>query len=599
MCYVYCVNPKMRRGMGGVVVVVMVLVALVLVKAEGKTEAEPLEATVEVHLKQGAIFAAREEAGEGRYFYSFKGIPYAQPPVGDLRFRDPVPAEGWSQPKNGSLDPTVCPQLSYESLLQSQEEIIGSEDCLYLTVHTPNMCITSKQKIPSTSELACSKHGLAKIMSEKTNYVTFITAVKSSTMCYTYCGDCVQPRASHLPVMVWIHGGAFKSGGTATWNPPLPLLTRDIVLVVPRYRLGTLGFLSTEDSIMPGNLGLKDQTLALRWVHNNIRDLGGDPNKVTIFGESAGAASVHFQILSPSAKGLFRRAILQSGSALSSWALRENHRQVALQLGHKFNCTDAVSSSPTLESTQLLACLQQLPLQELVLANNHFTKWYDWPSVMLPRVDRDFLPAHPAHLLQQGIYNKVDLISGVNLHEGAMYSLKILAKKEMVEDLNQNFTLAGPVSLLFQEWEEAPVYLARRAYYHYMGDTLLTQDNAQQAAQLLSDRFFSVPHEETSELHTAAGLPLGHSLFKYQLQHRAQYSFTDLYNVSLKNHCKLRLVLLVDFVQPEAHVWVGHGDDLQYLFNSQPAILPPLQRPSDLFMRDIILTLWTNFATDG
>ncbi|XP_045614328.2 venom carboxylesterase-6 [Procambarus clarkii] len=505
----------------------VMMVALVLVKAVVKTEADLHEATVEVHLKQGVIFAAREEAGEGRYFYSFKGIPFAQPPVGDLRFRDPVPAEGWSQPRNGSVDAAVCPEISFEGLLQGREEIIGSEDCLYLNVYTPN------------------------------------------------------PRASRLPVMVWLHGGIFKALGTDAWYPALPLLTRDVVLVVLRYRLGTLGFLSTEDSVMPGNMGLKDQTLALRWVHNNIQDLGGDPEKVTIFGFSAGAASAHFQILSPSAKGLFQRAILQSGSALSSWAHRENHRQFALQLGSKYNCTDEAASSPALESTQLLTCLQKLPMQAFVLALKSFAKWYDWPYSMIPRVDGDFLPAHPALLLKTGTYNKVDIISGFTLHDGAFYSLKMLANKKMGEDVNQRFSTVGPMTMILQEGDEAPVNMARRAYYHYVGDTLLTQDNAPETAQLFTDRFFRVPHEETSQLHTDEGVPLGHSVFKYCLQHRAEDSFTDIYNLTLKNH------------------WVGHMDDIQYLFNTAPTILSPLQRPSDLFMRDIILTLWTNFAAHG
>ncbi|XP_071521203.1 carboxylesterase 1E-like [Panulirus ornatus] len=225
-----------------------VILMTILVSGEAKLSAS----TLEVQLSQGSILATREEAGEGTYFYSVKSIPFAKAPVGDLRFKDPVAHGTWLGLRNGTIHPPLCPQVSLKTYLKGEMDVTGSEDCLYLNVYTP-------------------------------------TLLQS-------------PAQAGLPVMVWFHGGGFNSGGTEDYEA-LPLLTRDIVLVVVQYRLGFLGFLSTEDLVLPGNLGLKDQTLALQWVQDNIHDLGGDPAKVTIFGESAGGASVHYQLLTPKAKG--------------------------------------------------------------------------------------------------------------------------------------------------------------------------------------------------------------------------------------------------------------------------------------------------------
>ncbi|XP_042209759.1 venom carboxylesterase-6-like isoform X1 [Homarus americanus] len=513
------------------IVVRVVMVALVTVEVKAATKTRPLEATVRVQLTQGVITGSREEATEGRYFYNFKGIPYAQPPVGSLRFKDPVAAGGWSQPRDGSISPPFCPQPSFAASVQGKKQVLGSEDCLYLNVYTPT------------------------------------------------------PRASGLPVMVWFHGGAFTSGGSG-YYPSLPLLTKDIILVVVQYRLGVLGFLSTEDLVLPGNLGLKDQLLALRWVQDNIGKLGGDSNKVTIFGESAGAASAHMHVLSPKAKGLFNRAILQSGSSLSPWALMDNHKQVAAKLGDLLGCSAADSLPSAIDSYQLLSCLQQLPVDKLIFPPiPDPVGWNGWQTVFLPRVDGDILPDHPANLLRSGRYNKVDLISGITQHEGSFYSSSVVFDKEKIDEIEHNFTTAGPVSMYFREWEDDPEYMASRAYYHYLGEEKITEEKAEEFTELLSDNYFRAVHEETAQFHTVWEATTCHTVYKYVLQHRGQHSFTDLrtsyQNTTIHENC------------------VGHADDLQYLFNVLPNIYPPLERPADLFMRQIMVTLWTNFAATG
>lgn len=140
------------------------------------------------------------------------------------------------------------------------------------------------------------------------------------------------------PVMVWIFGGGFflGSGNDIIYGPDY-LIDEDVIVVTINYRLAALGFLSTNDNNAPGNYGLKDCILALKWIQNNIAQFGGDPTKVTIFGESAGAAAVHYLILSPIARGLFSRAISQSGSALSPWAFQHDPQTSAYNLAKKLS----------------------------------------------------------------------------------------------------------------------------------------------------------------------------------------------------------------------------------------------------------------------
>ncbi|KAB7500352.1 Venom carboxylesterase-6, partial [Armadillidium nasatum] len=168
-------------------------------------------------------------------------------------------------------------------------------------------------------------------------------------------------REKSLPVMVFIHGGGFVSLGAYNFAPYV-LMNRCIVLVVIQYRLGIFGFLSTEDSVMPGNMGLKDQQLALKWIKENIESFGGDSDRITIFGHSAGGASAHYHILSPGSNGLFNRAILQSGTAFCPWASNINHRKFAIEAGLEFGCCIDDGTEKYLE------CMQNVNARYLILA---------------------------------------------------------------------------------------------------------------------------------------------------------------------------------------------------------------------------------------
>ncbi|XP_069936469.1 juvenile hormone esterase-like isoform X1 [Cherax quadricarinatus] len=363
---------------------------------------------------QGKVAGIMEKSTKGKSFWSYYGIPYAKPPIGQLRLRDPLPAEPWGGLRNGSEVSQPCLQVPFfvavAGIRLPPQQLVGTEDCLYLNVFTP----------------------------------TQLTSIKE------------------LPVMVFIPGGGFFAGGNLEYLPHV-LLNHDIILVVLQYRLGILGFLSTEDYIVPGNLGLKDQTLALQWVQNNIHSFGGDPNSVTIFGESAGGASVHYHILSPKSRGLFSRAILQSGSALATFALGRRHREIAEQVGSSLGC------DTSLGSTHLLACLQTIDAHELSATLQDFLEWSITPLPLGPRVDGDFIPAHPALLIRDHQYNPVDILTGTTAHEGLLVGYPLFGQTNLQESLLKNFSYVGPLSLMCCDGSTDPLTITQRVYTYYLG----------------------------------------------------------------------------------------------------------------------------------
>ncbi|CAD1471932.1 unnamed protein product, partial [Heterotrigona itama] len=230
-----------------------------------------------VTVKQGKLEGAELKSALGLSYLAFRGIPFAAPPVGNLRFKDPQPPVPWTGIKDISKDQKYCAPQKEEL---APFDIIGDEDCLYLNVYT--------------NSLNQSK-----------------------------------------PVMFWIHGGAFIVGNSSfSQSRPDYLLAKDVVVVSANHRLGAFGFLNLGHRVAPGNFGLKDVIAALEWVKENIGNFGGDPNNVTIFGASAGGALVHSLLISPRAKGLFHKAILHSGTLYCSWVTRDmkNHSAYGFKL---------------------------------------------------------------------------------------------------------------------------------------------------------------------------------------------------------------------------------------------------------------------------
>ncbi|KAK7075268.1 Carboxylesterase 5A [Halocaridina rubra] len=381
---------------------------------------------------------------------------------------------------------------------------------------------------------------------------------------------------SGKPVMVFIHGGAFFAGGINKYTPYV-MLDEDIVLVIIQYRLGMLGFLSTGDTVIPGNFGLKDQVLALQWVQENIHNFGGDPKQVTLFGESAGGASVHFHLLSPYSEGLFARGILQSGTLFSPWAMGGSFEEVAEFTGHLFSCPEAESGFREQKSITLLSCLQGVDVVNLTLSfMNHIT-WNFNPALLGPRVDGDYLPKEPELLMKEGKHKKIPIISGITSHEGGLFALPLFSEEVMKADLLNNFEEMGPASLDIKAGNSHPVQLAKAIFHYYVGGVQADTKDADKLCQMYGDWHFNVGHDLFSKLYAKSV----REIYLYELNHRGQRSFQNFYNLEVGGK------------------WVSHADDLFYLFTGGQTLWTTLERDEDLHVRDILTGLWYSFAASG
>jgi para-nitrobenzyl esterase len=313
---------------------------------------------------------------------SWRGIPYAGAPIGKRRLREPAPVTPWSGVRDASQFGTVSAQF-HRIRLPGAPVIEGSgEDCLTVNVHAP------------------SDRG----------------------------------SSSLLPVMVYIHGGGYSTGSSRDFSEQgEPFLHASPVIYVSfNYRLGALGYLdftrySTPDRPFDSNLGLRDQVMALHWVQDNIRMFGGDPHNVTVFGESAGANAVTTLMATPSAAGLFHRAIVQSApadavyypAATAQWA-SDFVTVLSRQIGV------AIDPENIEEVNQLLdgADVTELAQASSVL-QEETPDAYPGTFCLAPVVDGVFLPEHPMVAFQSGRAHRVPLIIGTNAREGSLFRGRI------------------------------------------------------------------------------------------------------------------------------------------------------------------------------
>ncbi|XP_068174426.1 acetylcholinesterase-like [Antennarius striatus] len=307
---------------------------------------------------------------------AFLGIPYGKPPLGKLRFKAPEPVEGWQGVKTATKYPNSCYQLAESSYpgFKGIESWLGntpqSEDCLYLNVWTPRFNKTQSQ------------------------------------------------NPNMAPVLVWIYGGGFTEGTASLDVYDGRYLSRveGVVVVSMNYRVGVWGFLSLRDNKkIRGNAGLLDQRLALQWVANNIAAFGGDPSMVTVFGESAGAASVGYHLVSPGSQGFFQRAVMQSGSPNADWATVS--QPIAWERSESLA---KILGCPTSDSDYLETCLQEAEPKKMTSKQYEvLTKVSITPFPFVPVVDGVFLPEKVEVLLNSGKLPKKDLLIGINQNEGS------------------------------------------------------------------------------------------------------------------------------------------------------------------------------------
>jgi len=434
---------------------------------------------------------------------SFKGIPFAAPPVGALRWKAPQPVKPWTGVKDGSTFGASCMQdAMFSRLFGGPPEM--SEDCLYLNVWTP-----------------------------------------------------AKAAGAALPVMVWIHGGGFLGGQTSVpVYDGTKLAEQGVVLVSVAYRLGAFGFLahpdlSRESGKGSGNYGLQDQIAGLQWVKANIAKFGGDPTRVTIFGQSAGAVSVSMLAASPAAKGLFQRVISQSGGSFGSAksASEEGVTVPPLTVAEttgktfleKFGAKD-IGTARGLPAETIQAA------QALGMGGPTF-----WPVF-----DGDVLPGDQYEFYQANKFNDTPVLIGTNSDEGAPF-----------------LNLAGVTAERFAQQVRAgygPHADAVLAVYPHATD--------EEAIKSTKDLF----RESTFAWHTWAWALLQTEKGKgkayvYYFDHRGPRT-------------------------PDG-AGASHGDEIAYVFRNLPAPVfgdtgpPPPIRPEDTKISDLMASYWVNFAKAG
>ncbi|XP_022085471.1 cholinesterase 1-like isoform X1 [Acanthaster planci] len=421
-----------------------------------------------VTTSQGRIVGTRLEfspidSALRRSVDAYLGIPYAEAPVGPLRFKPPV-AKSWSGELQATRLGNRCPQ----PLVPFGNYTLNGpfdEDCLFLDVFVP-------QSVP--------------------------------------------PDAA---VLVYIHGGAYIVGAGVMMDlyPTAIASVGDVIAVTLNYRLGALGFLSTNDDVIPGNMGLLDQRLALEWVRDNIKAFGGDPARVAIFGESAGAGSIGVHMVSPGSGGLYRGAILESGDATAPWATASvsKARRLAFTFGKLVGCERQTSE-------ELLECLQQVEGSDKFIENQQeklLEELGEGPSMIhAPIVDGEVIPADPNDLYKQGAINDAVSIIGALSDEGMLMLTPSFPNNTdeapFVDrdtfDAQAKFQLACVVSP-----EPIVADAAMMMYRNASCADMLNCDQIENLAQLLGDAMFVCSGVKTAKAFTKAGRKVYH----YHMSH--------------------------------------------------------------------------------
>ncbi|XP_063237036.1 esterase E4-like isoform X2 [Bacillus rossius redtenbacheri] len=477
-----------------------------------------------VQVEQGMLEGLVSVTEKGTRIATFTSIPYAKPPLGPLRFKAPQAPEKWEGVRPADAPFRVCTQMGQ-----------GEEDCLLLNVVAP------------------------------------------------------LDKGDKLPVMFWIHGGAFFLGSASLeFYGFESFADRGMVMVSANYRLSALGFLSLEGSDVTPNAGLKDLVAALRWVRSNIAQFGGGPDHVTVFGESAGAASVQYLVVSPMARGLFKGAIMQSGTACANWAFREPSSEDAFRLGESLG-------KRTSDPQELAEFLRALPASDIVdkvlddwasrkaemklksinVQTIPFVPTVDYPVGVGDSLEEVFLPDRPDSLLKQGTFNKdLPQIIGMNSLEAAF--LTSVPGMEEWPLLEANWESFVPEDMGLRAGSPASKLVAARVREFYFHNETLSDLSAMAYLECSSDADWT---RRTSEC------------TKYVAQHTPDrlwvYYFT--YQGSNSITCN---------TQDCTHIsGAAHFDEVLLLFPDNP-LGGPLS-PEDRAVQGPMLDAWTSFARTG
>ncbi|XP_066142507.1 venom carboxylesterase-6-like isoform X2 [Euwallacea fornicatus] len=478
---------------------------------------------IQIKVKNGPLRGTINHLKDGQSYYSFLGIPYAQPPIGKLRFKDPLPYQKWKGILNATQYGPKCVEMT---LRQITYEVSGQEDCLYLNVFVPSNQVNNKKP---------------------------------------------------LPVMFWIYGGSFREGSSDIYGPQL-LLQQNVVVVSFNYRLGFFGFLSTEDEEAPGNYGIKDIIQALKWVKSNIFQFGGDPNTITLFGESAGSAIVGYLIVAKQIRGLFNAVIMQSGSPLCPWALQKNARKVAFDLGLAMGIT-------TNNSSALITYLRSVDFSNAhtALINVNLLNFLDvfenggpFGPVIEPESDTALLTKDIYKALKNGDFYKVPVLMGVNSQESKFLNSMLSFARSIfiLYDISPRLLVRSAMNVKSFKDQRVVGMKIKRHYFKF--NSFFSGDDSE-FADFFSDDLFVRPITKTAQF-LSRYVPVYFYVFDYEGEIGEKWvNFASTYNKNVKG--------------------VAHATDLWYLWIPKWLTENFSMNVKDEATSKLMVKLWTNFAT--
>ncbi|CAL1293664.1 unnamed protein product [Larinioides sclopetarius] len=472
------------------------------------------EAEPRVKIKDGSI--------KGKYLRVFESdiaaflsIPYAKPPVGTLRFRKAIPIDPWNGELPANKKPPPCMQYSSKnySFIPTNKP---SEDCLYLNVWMP---------------------------------------VKNCSGIHEF-----------LQVLVWIHGGAFAFGSTdiEIYDGSVLASLGNAVVVSMNYRVGIFGFLDAGIEDAPGNMGLDDQNLAMKWVKENIHYFGGDPNKITLFGESAGAVSISLHLIAPLSRGLFNRVIVQSGTAFHPQYV--DPPSVAFMKGKAIaQMVGCLNRTDEDDPITLVQCLKMSDAMALSEAEDKITS----QSVMFfkPSYGNWFLPVSPIKSFLSGNISQVEVLMGGVKDEGSLF-LNFMMPELFPIDRTPDLSLSQVRSIFEALMVPIPWQNLSSIFHFYFNG--LSEKESVKIAKALSDSFgdyvFNCPM-----LYLAEKLKRVHM---YYMTHRS-------------------------LCDPSAE-WLGvqHFSEVPFVFGV-PTTDDKHYTPEDSQFSEDILQKWVSFAKTG
>jgi len=461
-------------------------------------------------------------------YTEFTTIPFAKPPIGDLRFAAPQPLEPDHEVAGDVTFRRMCYQLGdLFGLLPSLIE--ADEDCLYLNVYVP--------------------------------------------------GEWPPPKP--LPVMIWFTGGMFVFG-SGNWYGPDYWMQHDVIIVTVNYRLGPFGFLTLGIDEAAGNQGLLDQRMSMIWVRDNIGNFGGDPDQVTIAGESAGSFSVFYHMMSPGSQGLFKRVIGQSGMGALSPSFHHWQGSQGIRLGKELALLLGCASLNVREELDCMKTKSALALNAVELENGFISQ----PVIDVDYASDPFFPTDPLDALELGEFaTDVDVLLGSNQNEGLLLTEVILNFHSLFFDIIVNhWDIWGPLLLFHKHALEISPEDVMRAYKvleYYCGTTDVTPDHIVNMTDMFTDSFFLF------------------GITKYIDEYHLQFSTKPVYQYMNSYHNE-NYQFNIFHIPPLTPTLPGvsHGDEL-FLIWSPLAFAQWDLSDNDMAASLQMTTLWSNFIKTG